>query len=877
MQPLDQDVVNLTKAIRQQESGGDFNRKGASGEFGAYQFMPDTWKANAGEVLGDSNAEMTPQNQNKVAYTKIKAWKDAGNNVGQIASMWNAGPNKPNAYAENWKGVNDKGVAYDTPAYAKAVATYYHQFKGETPGTTQESPVEQTPEASKTFRYDIPTTPEDSATKLRKYQAEATTAQEESDKQNSFLGQLKNFGKAFVENIAGSETGLGKTIADSQFDFNGYAEHISTLSKSNATLHKLITEKEAKGIDTTSLKKTYNSNTDLIDEWKGEIQKNLEDLPKTSKVVGQLAGTLLDTLTAGTYGKVATAGMKAGEMATKEGLAKAIATGAGFPELGKIAEMGKPTGIFTVPGVQKVLKGAGIGYLYDVTQGMQGARGENREGIAAGIPGIGTLLGASISAIPEIAQSAKNKFSLEGKNQILINSRERELSKLDSYQTLKKAVLKGEERGIDVKKVLSTTDVLHGSVDNTGTIHTLGEGGAVEQYTKQFIDGNESIVSDLLKKEGRSVSAASVKKALIDNIKSAGIEGKALTNGLKSVDDEVAGYMMRSTTPGTIPVETLHNAKVDKYNSINFFTEGNTKKLDKTIARTLRELVEKNTTSVQVANINKELSKHFAVIDYLTKLDNKKVEGGKLGKYFASTVGAIVGHGVAGPLGGIAGAEAGARVKGGLMERTFKGKTGIVQPQSEVITNAKKVLEEKPLELQSSKSLGNLQNNQTTTIINTNKGISPIISKNKGKIKVGTAIAGAGVGTAAVLAANSKNTTTYQAPPDKGLTSEDIVRKLMGLESSGGTNRTNAGKNEQMWLTGLTPVAIRELKNKGRLDKNFDKNNKEDVLKASVAYFNLMKEQHPGLSDAEIYVRYYWRGAKNNKKREEKMKEFNNL
>lgn len=129
-QQLDQDAVRLAKAIRQHESGGNYNAQGKSGESGGYQFMPDTWKLYAKEILGDENAPMSPQNQNKIAYTKIKKWKDEGKNVGQIASMWNAGEQKPDAYRQNWKGVNEQGVAYDTPAYAEAIAKKYQQLKG---------------------------------------------------------------------------------------------------------------------------------------------------------------------------------------------------------------------------------------------------------------------------------------------------------------------------------------------------------------------------------------------------------------------------------------------------------------------------------------------------------------------------------------------------------------------------------------------------------------------------------------------------------------------------------------------------------------------------------------------------------------------------
>ncbi len=135
----------MAKAIRQTESGGNFTVKGKSGEYGAYQFMPDTWKSYAKEAGVNANLDQsTPEQQNQVAYTKIKQWKDQGYNPGQIASMWNAGPGKPNAYLEGNKGVNSQGVSYDTGAYAKQVATYYQQFKpagaGQIPGTDVPSP-----------------------------------------------------------------------------------------------------------------------------------------------------------------------------------------------------------------------------------------------------------------------------------------------------------------------------------------------------------------------------------------------------------------------------------------------------------------------------------------------------------------------------------------------------------------------------------------------------------------------------------------------------------------------------------------------------------------------------------------------------------------
>ncbi len=106
---------SIANAIRTVESGGNYNAKGASGESGAYQFMPSTWKGWAGKYLGNANAPMTKANQDKVALAKINDLLKQGYNAQQIALIWNGG--SPTIK----KGTNSFGVKYDTGAYAQKV------------------------------------------------------------------------------------------------------------------------------------------------------------------------------------------------------------------------------------------------------------------------------------------------------------------------------------------------------------------------------------------------------------------------------------------------------------------------------------------------------------------------------------------------------------------------------------------------------------------------------------------------------------------------------------------------------------------------------------------------------------------------------------
>jgi len=139
--PTDLGAVNLAKSIRTVESNGNFQAQGKSGESGAYQFMPKTWQSYAGKYLGDPNAEMTKENQNFVAYSKIKELKDQGFSPDQVASIWNSG--KPD-YQGN-VGVNSQGVGFNTPKYVISVMNKYQQFRqGVENGTTLPNPSQVT-------------------------------------------------------------------------------------------------------------------------------------------------------------------------------------------------------------------------------------------------------------------------------------------------------------------------------------------------------------------------------------------------------------------------------------------------------------------------------------------------------------------------------------------------------------------------------------------------------------------------------------------------------------------------------------------------------------------------------------------------------------
>lgn len=198
-QPLDPQAVTLAKSIMHVESGGNFNAKGASGESGAAQWRPATWKDHAKEILGDPDSPMTPENQKAVLYSIIKKDKDAGLNPAQIAAKWNSGSPK------NWEqktGVNSMGVEYDVPSYVKKVTDQYHSTK-ET-GGYKTQPVFSKPTEEKPSEEQE----EGLGSKLGKRASDASKALSEAatGKINPLSGLLQTAGAAAggVTDIAGS-------------------------------------------------------------------------------------------------------------------------------------------------------------------------------------------------------------------------------------------------------------------------------------------------------------------------------------------------------------------------------------------------------------------------------------------------------------------------------------------------------------------------------------------------------------------------------------------------------------------------------------------------------------------------------------------------
>lgn len=372
---------------------------------------------------------------------------------------------------------------------------------------------------------------------------------------------------------------------------------------------------------------------------------------------------------------------------------------------------------------QRVMSSTVPGYVSDVGMGLTGQRGESREGVGAFVPGMGTAFGAALGTV----QSTPIIFN---RTERVANKRYNTLRVVqEGNRSLDRHILAADKSGIDTKRFISESDLLVGAVDETGTVNSKA---AVENLN-DVLQPWENRVGDALGQEGLIVSAETLRQKMYQVVDDSRIIGDAKVQTRSRIDREIDG-LLQDYPDGNIPLRTVHDLKVQvNRTNAKSFIDPEKNQMGKTIGRALKEFVEESTQALDVKTYNEELRKLYAVRNVLEALNGKKVEGGRLGKHFASVIGTMVGGQVGGPLGAIAGAEAGAKLKGASMRRAFgpTEKGGLMSKifgdaSGKQVTISQRMKD--ALNGQSNKS-GNLKSIQPTTSDTTKNDIYTTLSK----------------------------------------------------------------------------------------------------------------------------------------------------
>ena len=580
----------------------------------------------------------------------------------------------------------------------------------------------QTPQEQKPFTFDVAQPKVDLKTKILNANKQAEKYKQKAQKASSPLGFASNVGRGVFDFLAAPEIGLGKTIAKTQGNQAGaYSDQIVNLNNTNAQLYKTIKNWEKQGKDTTKLKMSYNANVKQLASLGGGLNEEMK-LPTEGEAIGQIGGTALDVLTAGTYGK-AKAGMSSFKLAaapqTSNALTKVLgknvsgAVSTILPETSKILPT-KSAGLFTKQGAKNVLRGAGVGYASDVSMNLQGFGGEEKMGQGAWQPGIGTAIGAIIPGALAGEQSYKYRKSPGFQSNIRVNA----LNKLNKdYANLRK--LAPDKQTV---KMLADTDVLVGKIDKDGVIRTMDQGGAWDDFHKLTINGIEDVVTRAVEREGNEIPIEAVEKHLRKTLNESNLAGSEKKAGLSAISNELEGLALDiNPKTGKLPVIYIQKSKIGKGTKTNYL-DPVADIVKKTVTRGLKELVENNTKSINVTATNKELGKYYKTLKYIEKLDGKRVKGGKLGKYFARGFGMVVG-GAFGPAESIVGGEVASRLLSKKMTSQFGKETGSLPVLPKVLRDASDI-SQSPKRVSAINS--NAKNVTTSPIINSNKAINDI-------------------------------------------------------------------------------------------------------------------------------------------------------
>ncbi len=223
------------------------------------------------------------------------------------------------------------------------------------------------------------------------------------------LGQkILDTGKTIAKTVASSEIGLGNDIAAASTAIlpksvtgvqqleEAQKSHADMLNRLADTIHTATIN----GADTSRLKKALEQE---LQNTPGDVKQLYPALNKTTlQVLGDIGGTALDLLSAGSYGTAAK-GAEAGKLLVKGGgVVENLATKVGIPTTEKVSsivskDIAQKTLTETLKGIGKKTVarsavGAGTGYAYDVSQNLK----DGAQGADVLKPGSGALFGGVI-------------------------------------------------------------------------------------------------------------------------------------------------------------------------------------------------------------------------------------------------------------------------------------------------------------------------------------------------------------------------------------------------------------------------------------------------------------------------------------------------
>jgi len=495
-------------------------------------------------------------------------------------------------------------------------------------------------------KFTLTETTEDTQNKIAQYQAQAEKSKKEADKLSSPLGMATSFVKNLGSNIASSEVALANTISGiaNTKNLKYYNQNITDLTDINLKTLKQIEDYQKVGKDATQLKKQYNQTKSLIDENVNKIKELQGGVSKTTgQVLGEIGGTTLDLLTAGSYGN-ATKGLKTGVLGSINAPGvKSIAT-AVSPELGQISTQ-KAGGLFTKTGLGNILKGGSIGYGYDVSQNLQ----EGKTGIEAMTPGLGTLIGGGL---PFISESGKTISDIKsGKiKQNYVKSIESDWNRIgQDYVKSEKVLEKSATKGKNPTSFLAERNIVPQDLIEGGKFNT-------DKVASNLINEKVPVIEDVLDKSLDVVQQGQppLKVSDLEKKATSSIFGNLTPRNkeimIENIKEEFAA--IRRKYGETITLPQINSEKKIYWGDTGFdLTRPLKKDVNAQIGRTFKTAIEDNVKDVNIKELNNVVGNYYNAVDFLRTIDNKvpkvtlKQKAGRaITKGITTTIGSALGN-----------------------------------------------------------------------------------------------------------------------------------------------------------------------------------------------------------------------------------------
>lgn len=358
----------------------------------------------------------------------------------------------------------------------------------------------------------------------------------------------------------------------------------------------------------------------------------------------------------------------------------------------------------------KIAMGAASGYASDVATNLD----QGKIGKDIFKPGLGTAIGAGLPALGGAVDLVKGAKGSIGplKNAAKQSLVKREVDKLaqkydevfTSTKAAKKGFVKSERAGKNPSRFLAERgDIV--DVEN-GKINAQ----PVMLRVEQDADALEDVFDGILQEKDRFLTAdkyislsqlgARVKSRLASSTNKASGE-------LSSMNDEVDRLIgeFKKQFGDRINLSQLNLIKRGQWKQSKVFDATKpafTGDVNYNFGRVAKDLIEDNIPEADIRMFNAMLGDHYDALDSLRRIDGNAVKGGRLGGYFARTIGAVAGA-KAGPIGSIIGAVTGDTVSQ-IMQANY-----IANPIKKLILS--RIPKERPVYAQAQQAIQKLVKN----------------------------------------------------------------------------------------------------------------------------------------------------------------------